>query len=429
MFRQLKEIFRKEEVHPLTLAPGDLPGWLKEEYSIVGKKEKDLIGSSREKILRYIGNLRVLVESLGTAEHEGVVHPKLGNVVEKSLPLYKKTITSALTRDFPEKPDDFYMAATECLKGCLKSSAGPGRYLMGVFPEDMKAIRAAIDQIGREINVMNPVIAEARKKEEVLNKIRQLHDSYGHACEELQKAKNQNLQFADRSMVLKGEIEGIQTQLSRLSHDPRMKELDELHAEEKQLQADHQRATGVFSSYGDMIVHVLKRAEKVAQKDHHMALAKKVHNLAELLVKNEIPEITVLCEELNDVLPEIIVMVSRGDISLRNKDEQHYFSNPAVLPMKMQEIFNRIERTTHQLKETRRKIAGSSFIHEKESNDRHYHMKLGELKEVEQSRVALDVRVGQLKAEIPSFLHQMEEKISVYTGKKAVVIPDTGIQG
>ena len=191
MFRQLKEIFRKEEVHPLTLASGDIPGWLTDEYSIVGKKEKDHIESSRKKILGYIGNLRGLVESLGTIEHEGVVHPKLGNVVEKSLPLYKKTITSALTREFPENPDDFYIAATECLKGCLKSSAGPGRYLMGVFPEDMKAIRAAIDQIGREINAMNPVIAEARKKEEVLNRIRQLHDSYLHACEELQKAENQ----------------------------------------------------------------------------------------------------------------------------------------------------------------------------------------------------------------------------------------------
>ena len=429
MFQQLKDIFRKEEVQPLTLAPGDIPGWLKDEYSIVGKKEKDHIESSREKILGYIGNLRGLVESLGTVEHEGVVHPKLGNVVEKSLPLYKKTITSALTRDFPENPDDFYIAATECLKGCLKSSAGPGRYLMGVFPEDMKAIRAAIDQIGREINAMNPVIAEARKTEEVLNRIRQLHDSYSHACEELQKAENQNLQFADRSIALKGEIEANHAEIIRLSHDPRMKDLEELHAEEKQLQAEHQRAAGEFSSYGDMIVHVLKRAEKVAQKDHHMALAKKMHTLGELLAKNKIPEIPVLCQELNEVLPEIIVMVSRGDISLRNKEEQHYFSNPAVLPRKMQEIFNRIERTANKLKEARKKIAGSNFIHDKESMDRHYHMKLGEQKELEQSRVALDGRISVLKTEIPSFLHQMEEKISAYSGKKAMVIPYTGIQG
>ena len=81
---------------------------------------------------------------------------------------------SALNRQYPENPDDFYIAVTECLKGCIKSSAGPGRYLMGVFPEEMKAIRVSIDQVGREINSLNPVIAETRKKEEEIIKIRQL---------------------------------------------------------------------------------------------------------------------------------------------------------------------------------------------------------------------------------------------------------------
>ena len=116
--------------------------------------------------------LRSLVDLLGSAEHENVVHPKLEKVVEKSLPLYKKSIMSALTRQFPENPDDFYIAVTECLKGCVKSSAGPGRYLIGVFPEEMKSIRAAIDQVGREINSLNPVIAETRKNSEELNQDR-----------------------------------------------------------------------------------------------------------------------------------------------------------------------------------------------------------------------------------------------------------------
>ena len=48
-----------------------------------------------------------------------------------------------------------------------------------------------------------------------------------------------------------------------------------LHAEEKQLNEERERTCGEFSASGSMIVHVLKRAEKVAQKDHNPALAKK----------------------------------------------------------------------------------------------------------------------------------------------------------
>ncbi len=173
MFRQLKEMFRKEEVPPLTLVSGEIPAWITVEHSKILKNEKDHVDVSRKNIIGNIEKLRELVGFLGSAEHEGVVHPKLEKVVEKSLPLYKKAILSALNRQFPENPDEFYIAVTECLKGCLKSSAGPGRYLIAVFPEEMKAIRGAIDQVGREINSMNPVIAETRNKREALNRIRQ----------------------------------------------------------------------------------------------------------------------------------------------------------------------------------------------------------------------------------------------------------------
>jgi predicted nucleic acid-binding Zn-ribbon protein len=426
MFRQIKEMFRKEEVLPLALAQGEIPGWLTEEYSLVGAKEKIQIELSRKKILGYIENLRELVGSLGSTEHEGDVHPKLGNVVEKSLPLYKKTILSAMNRQYPESPDEFYVAATECLKGCLKSSAGPGRYLTGVFPGEMKEIRAVIDHVGREINAMNPVIAESRKKREELTRIRELYDSYLKSCEELLRAEKQYPELTSRLSAMQGEIGVINDELSRLSHDPRMKQLDEFHAEAKELEEEQERALAEFSSSADMVVHVLKRAEKVAQKDHNLAIAKKVHILAELLVKSEIPGIVILCQELDDILPDIIGMVNNGNISLRNKEEHYYFSNPAVLPGKMQEIFSRVESAGNQLKETRKKIDGNSFIHEKESLDRCQHTKMNEYAELEKEKDSLDGRITTLKDVIPSLLRQIEDNISSYSGKKAIIRQETG---
>lgn len=420
MFRQLKEMFRKEEEPPLTLSSGEISGWISGEYSKVSKKHKDCVDLSRGNILTNIEKLRGLVEYLGSAQHDGVVHPKLEKVVEKSLPLYKKAVMSALNRQFPENPDEFYIAATECLKGCIKSSAGPGRYLFGVFPEEMKAIRAAIDLVGREINSLNPAIAEARSKGEHLDKIRQIHESYLHTCEEFRQAENQYPLLIDRSLVLQEEIKEINEEICQLNRDPRMKQLDELQAERMRLKEVLERARGEFAAAGNMIVHVLKRAEKVAQKDHNATLAKKTHTLVDLLSKCDIPEISTLCEELNEVLPEIIVMVTHGDISLKNKEEHQYFSNPRMLPDKMQEIFTRINGTGDQLNEVNKKIKESSFTKDNESLIRLHHGKTSELAEVERSKTALEGRLTTLKVEIPKLFHQTEDRISAYSGKKVI---------
>ena len=91
--------------------------WITVEYSKVGKNEKDHVDVSRKNIIGNIEKLRELVGFLGSAEHEGVVHPKLEKVVEKSLPLYKKAILSALNRQFPENPDEFYFAVNRVSQG------------------------------------------------------------------------------------------------------------------------------------------------------------------------------------------------------------------------------------------------------------------------------------------------------------------------
>ncbi len=424
MFQQLKNIFRKDEVSPLTLALREIPGWLADENLKVGNYEKGNVDLSRKKILENIEQLRELVSLLGSAEHESIVHPKLEKVVEKSLPLYKKTILSALTRQFPENPDDFYIAVTECLKGCVKSSAGPGRYLIGVFPEEMKSIRAAIDQVGREINSMNPVIAETRKNREELHRIDQLHESYLHLLGEFDQAEKRYPELTDQSSVLRGEIEAITMETSRLSKDPRMKQLDEFHAEEKQLTDEREKLLSEFFSSGNMIIHVLKRAEKVAQRDHNLSLAKKTHTLSELLSKSEIPAISILHQELTEILPEINVMVTNGDISLKNKEEHHFFSTPSLLPLKMQVIVTKIEGSGNGLKEIRKKIDGNGMRHEKESLDRRHYLKSVELTESERDRSTLEKRITFLKTEIPSLLKQMEDRISVYSGKKTTIIQD-----
>lgn len=427
MFRQLKEIFRKEEELPLILTPGEVSGWLEREQSLVSRHEKEHVDISRKKILGNIEHLRELIRLLGSVGHDGVVHPKLEKVVEKSLPVYKKAIITALNRDFPESPGEFYFAATECLKGCLKSSAGPGRYLVAVFPEEMKEIRAVIDLVGREINSMNPVIAEARNKTIELVKIRHLHDSYVNSCKEFQQAENQYPLVISRLKDLNGEIKVIDEEITRLSHDPRRKQLEQLLSDEQQLLTEKEKLFGELSSLSHLIVHVFRRAEKIAEKDRDLHLAKKAHSLAELLSKSDVPRMSVIIQDLNEILPEIIQMVNQGRISVKNKEEDHYFSNPDILPVKIQEILQKIERNSTLLKENRIKIDGSIYMHDKDALDTRYRQKKNELAEAEQNRVALDGRITGFKAGSPPLLQQLEDCISGYSGKKTTIRldPDT----
>lgn len=134
MFRQLKEMFRKEEEPSLTLASVEVPGWLAGEYSKVEKNEKDHVNLSRKNILGNIDKLRELVGLLGSAEHEGVVHPKLGNVVEKSLPLFKKAIISALNRQYRKTLMIFITLLPNVSRGVLKVRQDPDGTLWEFFP-------------------------------------------------------------------------------------------------------------------------------------------------------------------------------------------------------------------------------------------------------------------------------------------------------
>ena len=67
-------------------------------------------------------------------------------------------------RGVARDPEEFYEAAVECVKGCLNAVRGQGRYLMVAFPEEMKDIKAGIDAIGREINVMTKAIGRFKDK-------------------------------------------------------------------------------------------------------------------------------------------------------------------------------------------------------------------------------------------------------------------------
>ncbi len=94
-----------------------------------------------QNIRNAMAQLQHIINGIAGAEHDPAIHPKLKSIAKNSLPLFVKAMNASLSRELPADIEEFYAAAVECVKGCLNSTRGQGRYLQVVFPEEMKAVK------------------------------------------------------------------------------------------------------------------------------------------------------------------------------------------------------------------------------------------------------------------------------------------------
>ena len=163
MFRFLKG-FGKADKAPAELGPGDLPAWIDREEEKVRQDLAARAGAARTVVQESREQMEEVLSGFDTASVEGVPHPKLVGVTERSLPLFLKAMRTSLARDLPGDPEEFYTTAGEILKGCLSAFRGQGRYLASRFPEEMKVLRDGVDRMGREVNALTPSISRARDR-------------------------------------------------------------------------------------------------------------------------------------------------------------------------------------------------------------------------------------------------------------------------
>ena len=417
MFRQLKEIFGKSEEPPVILEYQDLPGWVSSELDQVRRKEEDLVRATRGGILESIDELKEQVRSLGSETQKEGIHPKLGKVVDNSLPQYKKAMNSALSRTFPEEPEKFYTAVTECLKGCVKSSAGPGRYLVGVFPDEMKAIRASIDRVGREVNAMNPHFANARKKREQLAAIERIFQSHNDSAGELQHLVSELPGVTSGRESISAECQALKEKMNHLIHDPREALILDLHKKEDLLVREREGLEGERLSLVAMVIHALRRCEKVAQRERDPDLSKKIHALAENLAKEDPQPGDELWREFSVLVPRIRGMVEKGDVTFRNSEESDYFSDPGLLPHRIGEIKTRISQAETEITGIREECANNEFVRERNTLGHHLEKKTKDLEEIQRKEDATRKRISALEESIPQLEKDLQTRIHEYSEK------------
>ena len=169
MHNFLEKLFGKKEPDVFSISMGSVPAWLNGREKTARSTLLSETRETQKKIRDAILNLQQITETVAQAEQDPELHPKLRSIARNSLPLFVKAMNASLAKELPDDMEEFYPAAVECLKNCLNSTRGQGRYLQAVFPEEMKAVKSGIDAIGREINDITASLARYRKEKNLID--------------------------------------------------------------------------------------------------------------------------------------------------------------------------------------------------------------------------------------------------------------------
>jgi len=196
-----------------------------------------------------------------------------------------------------------------------------------IFPDEMKSIRLAIDEMGRGINTINPLlaayrkrIAEIRSARAILEEIGSLRADYAGSEERAGRMQARITEFSDRSAA-------IDAELAQFPHDPAMREVEEKKNELGDLARQRDDALRTYSSLSMTASHVLRKAEKMAAHEHHGPEIAALRTAMEMLSDHDIPAPDQLDAHLNAACPVTVRMIESGQIALKNKEERAMFSD------------------------------------------------------------------------------------------------------
>ena len=332
-----------KESEDVECALGELPALLDSREKEISRTLIEKTQKQRNTIRDLRSSLKELVKDLTSKEREEAYHPKLETIAKNTLPLFERAMFSSLSKDLPEDPDLFYLAATESLKGCVKSLSGQGRYLRGVFPEEMKEIRETVYQIGREMNAMTPAIAEARKQREVLSMVR-------IDLSRLNSAEKEKKRNTDEITLLRGETVRETGDIDRLSE--RIKAINEA-IDQGSLRVQQEELATAKSEFLEkemalqadlaVVAHVFRKAEKVLGRTIGTASVKDIESFVDTLAGSGIPAEEQIVPDLIRLLPTLASMRDSGDLVLKNKEEKELFSREMDLPSRIRDGYARRE--------------------------------------------------------------------------------------
>ena len=323
----LEKLFGKKEPEVFTISIGAVPAWLNGREKTARSALLSETGEMQKNIRDAILKLQQITNTITLAEQDEQIHPKLKSIAKNSLPQFVKAMNASLAKEMPDEVEEFYPAAVECLKSCLNSTRGQGRYLQAVFPEEMKAVKSGIDAIGREINDITASLTRYRKENTLINTVLSLHTALLDISADIQKAEEKDQRITVRITEMTNRIAAIEKELQAFPVDKQMAEVNTLKA--ALLEAENRRDTAIRinAALSMTASHVFRKAEKIAVRQKHPSEISALRHTMELLSDHAVPDTRDLAAALAAACPVAERMIAAEEITLKNKEERAIFSD------------------------------------------------------------------------------------------------------
>jgi hypothetical protein len=323
----LEKLFGKKEPKVFTISIGAVPAWLNGREKTARSALLSETGEMQKNIRDAILKLQQITNTITLAEQDEQIHPKLKSIAKNSLPQFVKAMNASLAKEMPDEVEEFYPAAVECLKSCLNSTRGQGRYLQAVFPEEMKAVKSGIDAIGREINDITASLTRYRKEKTLINTVLSLHTALLDISADIQKAEEKDQRITVRITEMTNRIAAIEKELQAFPVDKQMAEVNTLKA--ALLEAENRRDTAIRinAALSMTASHVFRKAEKIAVRQKHPSEISALRHTMELLSDHAVPDTRDLAAALAAACPVAERMIASDEITLKNKEERAIFSD------------------------------------------------------------------------------------------------------
>lgn len=363
MFKQLRDLFRRTEPEEesLKLSFDGIPAWLDAHAEEMGRELSDSTAPSREAICGTLERLREAVARMETAEGDEEVHPRLRDISRKALPRFTKSMAQILSREPSGDTEAFYATAAETLKSALKALKGQGKYLSSFYPDEMKEVRTAVKDLGREINTMTEAVGRARTGRQQTEDVRESYEALSRIREEYTAAAAQVRDLEAAVAEADRAIRKAEEDLAALKSHPDHARQQEIEEWLRELDAADEENGREFASLRTPAVHVFRKAGKVAEKAGDGAAAAAIGRVLDAYAGShpDDGEDTVGLTEA--VMPATLAMIRQGDLALKNQDEVRLFSDPDTLPAGMRRVLSRQREIREQraaLQETRAALPG-----------------------------------------------------------------------
>ncbi|MDD1674740.1 MAG: hypothetical protein LUQ13_03760 [Methanomicrobiales archaeon] len=415
MFRILRDILGPKEGTGTIPFP-TIPDWASDVEKGIRDRQNEAIAVQKKEVDAALRTIRDVIHILAAADIDEGMHKKLGKVVKNSLPLYLHAMEASLDRTLPEGGEEFYDAAVEVLKGCLRSTTNQGRYLRAAFPEEMKAIRQALDRSGRAVNAMTGILKTSREEMAPLGAIRGMLKELQTTADERSRLTALRLACARSNEERDTQINSLQASLQDLRNS------DGFHREQERVQALSRAEEGgaaverSFRNTATTIARVLERGEKAAI--HQGASSDKALRAAARLLRDAgIPVMEDLETVLAPAVQAVRSFIADGTVPLKSQEERDLFAPEQDPCAPVLSSARHLQEETARVNRLRAEITASPILAEirilEEKIARESQRSREDDKRGQEATESL-VRIAQQEADLKE---RLEERIGTVMGK------------